>query len=120
MQSIGDIGGRDARASRKLATPTIVKPYSKCVSALTEEVLMATYQRESGMGCLLAALLALVIIFVPVIGHIILTVMILADDLSSGEKVLWLVVVWLFWFIGPFLYLLVGQRRNRLLDARRI
>ncbi|HEY8324293.1 MAG: PLD nuclease N-terminal domain-containing protein [Ktedonobacterales bacterium] len=70
--------------------------------------------RSGGMGCLTATALALVIIFIPIVGHIILTVMILGDDLSSGEKVLWLIVVWVFWFIGPFLYLLLGQRRNRL------
>jgi hypothetical protein len=69
--------------------------------------------RTGGMGCFTALILALIIIFVPVIGHIVLTVMILGDDLSGGEKLLWLVVVWVFWFIGPFLYLLVGQRRNR-------
>jgi len=79
---------------------------------------MATYQQTSSMGCLTSAILALVIIFVPIIGHIILTIMILADDLSAGEKLLWLIVVWIFWFIGPFLYLLLGQRRNRLLGAR--
>jgi hypothetical protein len=61
-------------------------------------------------GCL-----ALLVIFFPLVGHVILTVMILGDDLTTSEKLLWLVVVWLFWFIGPFLYLLLGQRRNRLL-----
>jgi hypothetical protein len=70
--------------------------------------------RSGGMGCLTATILALVIIFIPIVGHIILTVMILGDDLSGGEKILWLIVVWVFWFIGPFLYLLLGQRRNRL------
>jgi hypothetical protein len=79
---------------------------------------MAAYQRDSDMGCLTAALLAILVIFVPVIGHIVLTIMILTDDLTVGEKLLWLIVVWLFWFIGPFLYLLLGQRRNRLLGAR--
>lgn len=64
-------------------------------------------------GCL-----ALVLIFLPIVGHIILTVLILGDDLSASEKLLWLVVVWIFWFIGPFLYLLLGQRRHRLLGSR--
>lgn len=72
--------------------------------------------RDEAIGCLPALLLALVLIFVPILGHIILTIMILGDDLSSGEKLLWLVVVWIFWFVGPFLYLLLGQRRNRLLS----
>lgn len=74
---------------------------------------MATY-RAGQMGCLTTALLAAVIIFIPIVGHIILTVMILSDDLSAGEKLLWLILVWVVWFVGPFLYLLVGQRRNRL------
>lgn len=65
-------------------------------------------------GCL-----ALVLIFVPLVGHLILTVLILGDELTASEKLLWLVVIWLFFpFIGPFLYLLLGQRRNRLLGSR--
>jgi len=64
-------------------------------------------------GCL-----ALVLIFVPLLGHLILTVLILGDELTASEKLLWLVVIWVFWFIGPFLYLLLGQRRNRLLGSR--
>ena len=76
--------------------------------------MVASNNRASNMGCLAALILSLVIIFIPVIGHIVVTVMILSDDLSTGEKVLWLVVAWVFWFIGPFLYLLLGQKRNRL------
>lgn len=84
---------------------------------------MATYRYDrygqgTERGCLATLLLAGVIVFIPVLGHIILTIMILADDLSAGEKILWLLVVWLFWFIGPFLYLLLGQRRDRLFGAR--
>lgn len=75
---------------------------------------MGYNRRSGGMGCFSATALTLVLIFIPIIGHIILTAMILGDDLSAGEKVLWLVVVWVFWVIGPFLYLLLGQRRNRL------
>jgi hypothetical protein len=45
--------------------------------------------------------------------------MILQDDLSVIEKILWIAVVWLtIYFIGPFLYLLLGQRRNRLFGQR--
>jgi hypothetical protein len=51
------------------------------------------------------------------VGHVILTVMILDDELTLAEKLLWLVVVWFVWFLGPFLYLLFGQRKNRLLGA---
>jgi hypothetical protein len=75
---------------------------------------VASYRREEGIGCLPAGLLTLVLIFIPILGHIILTFMILGDDLSGGEKLLWLIIVWLVPFLGPFLYLLLGQRSNRL------
>jgi hypothetical protein len=68
----------------------------------------------SGRGCLLT-LLFLLVLELPLVGHIILTVMILGDDLSLGEKVLWLVLIWLVPIIGPLIYLLLGQRRNRVL-----
>ena len=74
-------------------------------------------RNSGGIGCVPALLLAFVLIFIPIIGHIILTFMILTDDLSTGEKILWLLVVWLAPFIGPFLYLLLGQRRNRVFSA---
>ncbi|HEX6544131.1 MAG TPA: PLDc N-terminal domain-containing protein [Ktedonobacterales bacterium] len=80
---------------------------------------MSTYSNSrsssSDMGCLLTALLVAVCIFVPVVGHIILTVLIIGDDLSNTEKLLWLLLVWLVPVAGPLLYLLLGQRRNRLL-----
>ncbi|MFI5272924.1 MAG: PLDc N-terminal domain-containing protein [Ktedonobacterales bacterium] len=62
--------------------------------------------------------MALVLIFIPLLGHVILTVMIIGDDLSGSEKLLWLLVVWLVPFLGPFLYLLLGQRRDRVFGAR--
>jgi len=58
--------------------------------------------------------LILVSIFLPVIGHIVLTFMIASDYMTRTEKVIWLIIVWVFWFVGPLIYLLVGQRRNRL------
>lgn len=67
----------------------------------------------SNRGCLTNLLLAVVIIFIPIIGHIVVTVMILDDDISGFAKIGWLIVVWLLWFVGPFLYLLIGQRRDR-------
>ncbi len=75
--------------------------------------------RARNDSLILNGCLALVLIFLPIVGHLILTVLILSDDLSASEKLLWLIVVWIFWFIGPFLYLLLGQRRNRLLGSRR-
>ena len=74
--------------------------------------------RFGGMNVLATGCLILTLIFIPLVGHVILTVMILDDDLTLAEKLLWLVVVWFVWFLGPFLYLLFGQRKNRLLSAR--
>ena len=71
-----------------------------------------------GRGLIATGCLALIVILIPVLGHIILTVMILNDDLTASEKLLWLIVVWVFWFVGPFLYLLLGQRRDRLFGPR--
>jgi hypothetical protein len=68
---------------------------------------------SEGRGCLANSLLFLLIIFVPVVGHIIETVMILEDDYSPAGKLLWLAVIWLlppFVILGPLLYLLFGQR----------
>jgi hypothetical protein len=68
----------------------------------------------SGRGCLTTVLFVIVLLF-PLVGHIFLTLMILGDDLTLSEKVLWLIVIWLIPIIGPLLYLLIGQRRNRVL-----
>lgn len=68
----------------------------------------------NGHGCLFNLVLTLVILFIPIVGHIICTVYILGDDLSTTEKLIWLLLVWLLFPVaGPLLYLLVGQRRNR-------
>jgi hypothetical protein len=78
-----------------------------------------TRRATAGNGSALATgCLILTLIFIPLVGHLILTVMILDDDLTLAEKLLWLAVVWFIWFLGPFLYLLFGQRKNRLLGAR--
>ncbi len=71
----------------------------------------------SERGWFITCLFVVVLLF-PLIGHIILTVMILGDNLNCGEKVLWLLVVWLVPVIGPLLYLLIGQRTNRVLGPR--
>lgn len=76
---------------------------------------MANSQQGPG-GCALTCLFLVVLLF-PVIGSIILTFMILGDDLTCGEKTLWLLLIWLVPVIGPLLYLLLGQRRNRVLAA---
>ncbi len=61
---------------------------------------------------------AAIIILVPVVGDVACTVLIIGDDLTVGEKILWIVACWLTQWIGRTLYLLVGQRRNRLLGGR--
>ena len=61
-------------------------------------------------GCFFNSALFLVLIFVPILGHVIETLMILEDDHSSVGKIFWLLVVWLLPFIGSFIYLLFGQR----------
>ena len=72
----------------------------------------------SDRGCATTGCLILVCLFIPIIGHIILTLMIFDEDFSLTEKLLWTIVVWLIPFVGPFIYLLLGQRKNRLFGAR--
>jgi hypothetical protein len=57
----------------------------------------------------------LAIVFIPVIGHIIITIMVLEDDHSLAGSALWLAVIWLIPFLGSLLYLLFGQRRTRVM-----
>jgi hypothetical protein len=67
-------------------------------------------------GCLANTLLFFVIVFLPLIGHIIATLMVLEDDHSPSGKLLWLAVIWLMpipVIVGPLLYLLFGQRSAR-------
>ena len=64
-------------------------------------------------GCFFNTVLFLVIIFVPVLGHILATLMVLDDEHSTTGKILWLAIIWLMppWVVlGPLLYLLFGQR----------
>lgn len=70
----------------------------------------------SRTGCV-SALLAGIIILVPVLGDVACTVFIVTDDLSLAEKILWIAACWLTQWIGRTLYLLIGQKRNRLLNA---
>lgn len=73
-------------------------------------------------GCLFNSLLFLIIVFIPLVGHIIETVMVLEDDHSVAGKILWLAVIWLMpipVIVGPLLYLLFGQRQqNRVAFGR--
>jgi hypothetical protein len=71
---------------------------------------------SSERGCVWNTLLFLIIVFVPLLGHIIETIMVLEDDHSLAGKILWLAVIWLMpipVIIGPLLYLLFGQKRRR-------
>jgi len=61
------------------------------------------------------SLLFLIIVLVPLLGHIIVTVMTLEDDHTFSGKLIWLAVIWLMpipVIIGPLLYLLFGQKRR--------
>ena len=64
-------------------------------------------------GCLANSILFLVIVFIPVVGHIIETVMVLEDDHSPIATILWMVVIWSTPVLGPLLYLLFGQHGRR-------
>ena len=66
-------------------------------------------------GCIFNTLLFLVIVFVPVLGHIIATIMLFEDGHSAAGIVLWLALIWLVPFLGCFLYLMFGQRRRRVM-----
>ncbi len=66
-------------------------------------------------GCFFNSILFLVIVFVPLLGHIIATIMVFEDDHSLAGTVLWLAAIWLIPFLGAFLYLLFGQRRRRVM-----
>lgn len=67
---------------------------------------------NSNRGCLFNSLLFLIIVFIPLVGHVIETVMVLQDDHSALGMLGWLLVIWLLPFVGPLLYLLFGQRRT--------
>lgn len=61
-------------------------------------------------GCLTNTLFFLIIVFFPVVGHIIATIFVLEDDHSPLGKLLWLLIIWLIPFFGSLMYLLFGQR----------
>ena len=64
-------------------------------------------------GCVANSLLFLVCVFIPIVGHIIETVMLLEDEHSLSGSILWLIVIWSTPVIGPLIYLLFGQRGRR-------
>jgi len=68
---------------------------------------------STNRGCVANSLLFLVIVFIPVIGHIIETVMVFDDEHSAVGTIFWLLVIWSTPFIGPLLYLLFGQHGRR-------
>lgn len=68
---------------------------------------------STSRGCLVNSLAFLAIVFVPILGHILATLMALDDDRSFAGKLLWIAIIWLLppWVVlGPLLYLLFGQR----------
>jgi hypothetical protein len=72
----------------------------------------------SERGCFFNTLTFLIIVFIPVLGHIIETVMVFQDDHSPLGMVGWLLIIWLIPFVGPLLYLLFGQRRSHVYFGR--
>lgn len=66
-------------------------------------------------GCIANSLLFLVLVFIPIVGHIIETVMVFEDEHSPAGTILWLVVIWSTPVIGPLIYLLFGQRYRRVM-----
>ncbi|HEY7835602.1 MAG TPA: PLD nuclease N-terminal domain-containing protein [Ktedonobacterales bacterium] len=77
------------------------------------EVERSTPRRSGCVGLVLA----IIIMAIPIVGDITCTVFIVGDDLSLAEKVLWILAVWFIPWIGRIFYLLIGQKRNRLLEA---
>ena len=73
---------------------------------------------DHSRGVVATGCLILVCLLVPVAGHIILALMILQDDLTGSEKLLWLILSLVLWPVGALLYLLMGQRRDRLFGQR--
>jgi hypothetical protein len=74
-------------------------------------------RRESTGTIIWHLILVAITVLVPFVGHIIGTVLILTDRLSTLEKILWLAVFWFIPVIGPILYLWLGQKRNRLIPG---
>ncbi len=71
---------------------------------------------SANRGCFFNSLLFLIIVFVPLVGHVIETFMVLEDDHTTAGKILWLAVIWLMpipVIVGPLLYLLFGQKTRR-------
>lgn len=69
-------------------------------------------------GCLFNSIVFLVCVFVPLVGHIILTVMVLEDDHEPLAALAWLLLIWLLPIVGPLIYLLFGQRRSHVYFGR--
>lgn len=67
---------------------------------------------SSNRGCLFNSLLFLILVFIPLLGQVIETIMVLQDDHSPLGMLVWLLVIWLIPFVGPLLYLLFGQKRT--------
>lgn len=69
-------------------------------------------------GCFFNSVVFLLIVFVPLLGHLVETIMIVQDEHSPLAMLGWLLVVWLIPFIGPLLYLLFGQHRTHVYFGR--
>src|SRR5450759_5947653 len=71
-----------------------------------QRLLLRRPSMSTNRGCLANSLLFLVIVLIPVIGHIIETVMLFEDEHTPVGTILWLLVIWSTPILGPLLYLL--------------
>jgi hypothetical protein len=67
---------------------------------------------SANRGCFFNTCLFLVIVLLPLVGHIICTVMIVEDKHPPLGMLFWLLLIWLVPFIGPLCYLLFGQKKS--------
>src|SRR5579871_3084119 len=104
-------------ASLSMTLPMLIEKIHHRVPA--NEPGMSVSKGERNMsgnrGCIFNSLLFLIIVFVPLLGHIIATIMVFEDDHSFAGTILWLAMIWLVPFLGIFLYLVFGQRRRRVM-----
>jgi hypothetical protein len=90
----------------------------KMLAAAKRARLIAHTSEQGEKGAIGENLLAVLIFLIPLLGQIVLSIDILREKLSIGERFLWLPAVWLFPVLGPLLYLLLGQRLSRYLARR--
>ena len=64
-----------------------------------------------------AIVLFIVLLLLPIVGQIVATVYIVGDSWSWLVKIVLLLMVWSVPIIGPFVYFLILQKRNRVFPS---